>query len=182
MSRAVRGSLLVALTAFFLNPSFGCDGGEDFQYGAEEMRVAIEGTWNLTLSHSDGQEQVVTVAIAQGGGSPTAQATPGARRDLIRPAAACGTRTLIKSAGACTSSTEMPLAVSFVSGDEAFRTAEMRGTLVVHGLVFKQGQLGLVVGGHQISGTLSATGEATGLVIAFDGTRGGTATLTRVVR
>lgn len=181
MFQAARGSLLIAAAVFFLNPSFGCVEEPEFQYGAEEMRAAIEGTWDLTLSYSDGQEQVLTVAIAQGGGVPTAQATPGGGRDLIRSAAACGTRTLVKSASACSSSTEMPLTVTFVSGDETFRTAEMRGNLAVDSLIFTQGQLGLVIGGSQISGTLSAAGETSDLVIALNGGRSGTATLTRVV-
>ncbi len=173
---------MIAAAVFFLNPSFGCDGEPEFQYGAEEMRAAIEGTWNLTLSYSDGQQVVLTVAIAQDSGTPSAEATSDGHGELIRPAAACGTRTLVKSASACASSTEMPLAVTFVSGDETFRTAAMRGNLVVHSLIFTQGQLGLEVGGSQISGTLSAAGETSGLVIAFNGGRGGTATLTRVVR
>ena len=181
MTRAHRAVLwLVALAAFFVNPFFACVAEDHFEYGASEMRGAVEGTWDLTLSYADGQQQVVTIAVVQGTSASGSHAAADRGRGLVRVAAACGTRTLVASVGACESSTEMPLAVSFVSGEESLRTAAMSGNLAVHSLLFDQGELSLRIGTAQIDGTLSRAGAASGLVVAAsDGNRGGTATLVR---
>ena len=56
--------------------------------------------------------------------APTAPGATAARRAvgarLVRAAHACGTRTLVKGAGACTDESEMPLAVTYVAGDATF--------------------------------------------------------------
>jgi hypothetical protein len=181
MTKAYRSAFwVVALAAFFVNPFFACVAEDEFQYGAPEMRAAVEGTWDLTLSFSDGETQTVTLAIAQGSSAPGAQSSRGSGRGLVREAAACGTRTLVKSAGACSSSSEMPLAVSFLSGEDALRTATMSGNLVVHSLIFTQGNLLLRVGDIGIDGTLSSAGVASNLTIRPIGEgRTGSATLVR---
>ncbi len=85
-----------------------------------------------------------------------------AGRALVRGAYACGGRTLVKSAGACIDWSEMPLVVTYVSGDTAFSTAAMSGTFKVYGLVFTagdQGELALTIGPYQILMEVTADGS-----------------------
>ncbi len=181
MSLLNRPSLvLAALAAFFVNPMFACVVEPEFQYGVEEMRAAVEGTWELALTFSDGRAQAVTVAIEQDDApaSPTAAAA-GTERSLVRPAAACGTRTLVKSAEACGSSTEMPLAVTFLGGDESLRSTVMSGNFVVRSLLFSRGDLSIRVGDVLVVGTVSSAGEASDFVISTGAIRSGVATLVR---
>lgn len=171
---------LAALAAFFVNPFFACVVGEgDFEYGAEEMRAAVEGTWEVTLAFSDGRQQTLTVTLAQGDAptAPTTAVAP-ARPSLIRPAAACENRTLVKSAEACSSTSTMPLAVTFVSGDESFRSVAMSGQLWVPSTIFRSGHLQLRFGELQVMGTVTPAGEASGFGISNPGPIG-TATVVR---
>jgi hypothetical protein len=76
----------------------------------------------------------------------------------VRAAHACGTRTLIKEAGACIDVSEMPLAVTYVSGDAAFSSAEMSGSFSVFGLAFATGNLYLKIGAYQVMVPVHADG------------------------
>src|ERR1041385_7384436 len=75
--------VVFGLTALIVNPFFGCDALEGtFQYGAPEMRAAVEGTWKLRVpGHPE-----ATLTIAQ-----AAKAEHhAARASLVRSADACG--------------------------------------------------------------------------------------------
>jgi hypothetical protein len=142
---------LVPVAFFFLNPGVGCGSDEpQFDYGATEMRAAIEGDWSFTITSDAGAVTQVTVHVDQASATSGAAArAPG--RALVRAAYACGTRTLVKSAQACVDVTEMPLAVTYVSGDDAFATAALSGTFGVVGLSFAYGgDLVLNIGPYQI--------------------------------
>lgn len=175
----------IAGAVFFLNPFLACGGDPDFQYGPTEMRAAVEGTWDLDLLFSNGEQRAVTITIRQSETAMQAAAatnTPGqGRRAWIRPAAACGTRTLVRGAAACLDVSQMPLDVAFVSGDESYRSISMRGDFSIYSLVFTQGQLALLIGNTRIDGVVSPDGEASGLRI-LDSSGGGTATLARTAR
>src|SRR6185369_9810377 len=136
---------------FFLNPNVGCGSDEpQFQFGAAEMRGAVEGDWSFTITPSGGGATHVTVHIAQAAAvvdGSTAR-TPG--RTVLRAAYACGGRTLVRSAGACIDVSEMPLTVSVVSGDPVFSGAAMSGTFRVYGLSFAFGDLELMIGPYRI--------------------------------
>ncbi len=101
--------------------------GPRFNYGGDEMRAAVVGRWRATVS---GREYDLTID----------QATD---RDLTRveshgwvpTAGACGSRSLIKEAGACMDDTRMPLIVADAEGRLA------RGEFSVMGRDFHGGQL-----------------------------------------
>jgi hypothetical protein len=152
---------LVPIAFFFVNPGFGC--GTDapqFQYGAAEMQAAIAGTWTFNITPPGGAATEVTVQIDEADTAPgaTAQAS---ERSLIRAAHACGSRTLVKSAGACTDSSSMPLAVTFVSGDPSLMSAPLSGAFIVQGTIFQSGMLELTVGPYSIMASVSSDGTVT---------------------
>lgn len=163
-----RLALSLALLTFFLNPGFACTSSEDpeFKYGEAEMRAAVEGTWLLTLRASDGTLSETTLQIAE---SSKAQAfrttTPGGRyrTGVIRSAAACGSRTFVKSAGACTDLSEMPLEVAFVSGNPRFQNASLSGMLLIGSLTFVQGMINLGLGDVSVGATVAPDGTASPL-------------------
>jgi hypothetical protein len=68
------------------------------------------------------------------------------RTGVIRSAAACGTRTFVKSAGACVDMSEMPLDVVVTGGDPRFQTVASSGNLQIASLIFSQGTLDLKLG------------------------------------
>ena len=41
---------LLFIGFFFLNPGVACTGEPDYQYGAEELRAAVEGDWSLAMT------------------------------------------------------------------------------------------------------------------------------------
>lgn len=146
---------LVPVAVFFLNPNLACSDEPQYQYGADEMRAAVEGDWSLTITPDGGSASQVTVHIEQ---SPASLAARRPARAFVRAAEACGTRTLVKSAGACIDVTEMPLAVTYISGDPAFSSAANSGSFSVFGLAFAIGDLNLKVGAYQIRVTVHADG------------------------
>jgi hypothetical protein len=148
----------VPVAVFFLNPSFACSDEPQFQYGAAEMRAAVEGDWSFTITPDGGTATQVTVHLAQAATAPTATASRAPARAFVRAAQACGSRTLVKSAGACIDISQMPLDVTYVSGDSAFATATLTGNFSVYGLVFATGELGLVVGSYHLTVQVQADG------------------------
>ena len=170
-----RLALLPAFAVFILNPS-ACSQASDpqFQYGAEELRAAVEGTWDLTLKTDSGATATLALKFAQ---SASAGPASGARGDgvrgpaLLREAHACGTRTLIASAAACVDLSEMPLDVAFESGDTALDGAviwdeargrtSLGGYLRVYSLVFTQGELNLSLGDVRITAQILEDGTVT---------------------
>jgi len=136
---------VLPLAAFLLNPNLACGVGEpEFHFGATEMRAAFEGDWTFTFTPADGASTQVTLHLAQAA-MPIASRVPGDGGGLIRSAQACGTRTLIKGAGACIDSTQMPLTVTYVAGDPSFAAPGTRlsGNFTVYGLEFTGGTLRL---------------------------------------
>lgn len=151
--RLVRFAVVGA--AVVVNPLFGIASGPSF--GAAEMRTAIEGTWQVTVAGADGAEQVMRFTLAQG-------TEPGARtqerhasRAWVRAAEACGTRSLVRPAGACMDVTRMPLAVTRI--EEAGMEQEAPGELVVEGTRFETGALEATVGGLRLAATVAPGGE-----------------------
>jgi hypothetical protein len=80
---------------------------------------------------------------------------------LLRAAHACGSRTLVKSAGACTDISSMPLAITFVSGDPSLMSAQLSGTFMVPSTTFQSGMLELTLGPYSISATVGPDGTVT---------------------
>jgi len=149
---------VVPVAAFFLNPGLACTDEPEFQYGAAEMRAAVEGDWSFTITPDGGDATQVTVHVDQAATAPAATAARAPRKGLVRAAHACGTRTLVKGAGACSDISQMPLAVSYLSGDTAFSSATLSGMFTVWGLAFGSGDLDLRIGPYQILSRVSRDG------------------------
>jgi hypothetical protein len=147
---------LLPIAFFFLNPNLGC-GGPEFQYGAAEMRAAIEGDWSLMITPEGAPRSTVTWHLEQGS-EDKAQAARGGGPGLVRSAHACGTRTLVQSAGACSDSSQMPLAVTMVSGDPSFTGEGASGMLSVLGLTFVFGEVELTLGDRRVHFTIDPDG------------------------
>jgi hypothetical protein len=146
---------VLALPTFFLNPFFACDSSEpDFQYGATELRAAVEGTWSVTLTPVQGAPLQGTLQLDQAA-KPSA-ASLRRREGAIRSAHACETRTLFKTAEACDDGTTMPLKVSFVSGDTALNGGTLSGEFSVPGTIFEFGNLFLQIGSYRLSAKITA--------------------------
>ena len=174
--------------AFLLNPAFACggDSNDTYQYGAIEMRAAVEGTWSFSIAFDDGQQGTLTVKVAQADAVASAvsretrEASPSRRTGIVRSAEACGSRTLVKTAAACVSTTQMPLTVTFVAGDEIYRTATLVGSFNVLGTLFQQGEVVIAIGGSTyLGGTISPTGQFTAGTLSMPAA---TVTATRIGR
>jgi hypothetical protein len=150
-------SWLFLAAFFFLNPGFACGPGEaEYQYGAAEMRAAIEGDWALTIMPTSDTATELQVTIKQAT-SAAASASLAPELAFVRPAHACGDRTLLASANACISTTTMPLAVSVSPGGTAI-SGTLTGTFSVLGTTFGQGHLTLTLGERNVSATLAPDG------------------------
>jgi hypothetical protein len=148
----------VPIAVFFLNPTFACSPPEpQYQYGAAEMRAAVEGNWSFTITPQGGLPAQVTVHLSQ---SATAPAATSGRlnRMYVRSAYACGSRTLVKSAGACTDESVMPLDVTYVSGDASLGT-NLSGIFRVPGTIFDYGSLMLTIGPYQVNSDVNSDGS-----------------------
>jgi hypothetical protein len=179
-----RLALALPLAVFFLDPSFACgpSSGSEYRFDATEMRSAVEGSWSFSIAPDGGGAPVqVTVKMEQAAGTPTAAA--GRRgRGLVRAAQACGTRTLVKSASACTDVTEMPLTVTFVAGDAAFSSAPMSGTFTVYGYEFvtaAQTSLEIVLGPYHVHAQVEPDGTVDNPRIGPEGAAGSLTIVTR---
>lgn len=161
---------LFPVAVFFLNPAFACSGDPEFQYGAADMRAAVGGDWSLTITPRDaGVAMQVTVHVDQ---ATTTGPIGAGGHSLVRAARACGSRTLVKAAGACVDVSEMPLAVTYLSGDASFAAATMSGKLEVFGLTFAQGDLELKIGGYQVLAQVQSDGSVANPVLGPPGEPG----------
>jgi hypothetical protein len=167
---------VVGVAVLVLNPVFGVLDRPSF--GAEELRAAIEGTWRLTVRDEDGAERTVTFRLAQGseveGGHASARA-------LVRPAAACGRRTLVKSAGACRDHTWMPLEVTLIAEGGERPQAET-GELLVFGTRFDHALLEVSVAELRVSASVTPAGEVRSVSSLGDAGRALSSTLVRIAR
>ncbi len=163
---------LVPLAVFFLNPSFACSDEPQFQYGAAEMLAVVAGDWSLTITPDGVTTTQVTVHVDQAGTANDAGIARATGRGLVRAAYACGTRTLVKSAGACIDATQMPLVVTYVSGDTAFSTVAMSGSFLVPSLLFTGGDLTLTIGPYEILTQVNADGSLVNPYLWPSGTPG----------
>ncbi len=102
---------LVPVGAFFLNPDLRVLGRTAVPVrrrgDARRRRGRLVAS---TITPAGGTAMQVTVHIEQSPTAPTATAVRLPSRALVRAANACGTRTLVKSAGACIDESEMPRA------------------------------------------------------------------------
>ena len=144
---AVAGTL--ALAAFLVTPYFLYrDTG--FQFGADELRAAVEGTWQLEAPGLGSAPERTMVVIRQARNPMQLSAS----RGLIRSAEACGNRSLISSAEACIDTTEMPLELRAPNDGHVVG----RGRLFVTGLHFTGGELTMEIAGRAIVARITPHG------------------------
>jgi hypothetical protein len=160
-----RMAFTLAVIAFLLNPGFACSPSDDstqFEYGETEMRAAVEGTWEMVLQASSGARSSLTVQIAEATEKKDGSALlrPDRRRGLIRSAAACGSQSFIKPAGACVSESTMPIEVAYVSGDQRFQNVVMSGLFVIPSEKLIPGRIELQLGDMRASATVTPQGIA----------------------
>lgn len=155
MSRwLVAGAFL--FTALVVNPFYACrsQGPATYTFGIAEVRTAVDGAWSLSLPATEAQPaRTIALRLAVAAGpTHTSAASPG----LVPRAYACGSRTLVASAAACIDSTQVPLTVTLVDGDDT----PAKGALDIYGLRFDAGQLALELGGETVSAVLAPDGTA----------------------
>ena len=146
MKKALFG--VFGLAALVLNPFYACSVTKSFEFGAGDMRAAIEGTWVLATP-----ERAYTFQIEQAGATSSELDDQTSQASLIPSAHACGNRTLVRSAHACMESTTMPLVVKYA--DQA-----TRGSFEVYGSVFANGHLQINIDGHEVFSKVSSDGIA----------------------
>ncbi len=134
---------VVALAVLVLDP-LGFFGPR-FEYGEAEMRAAVVGRWHATVNGRD-----YDLAIDQ---ATDRDLTRVESHGWVPTAGACGTRSLIKEAGACGDGTQMPLIVADSEGRLA------RGDFIVPGLSFRDGWLKVDSDGLRFEVTLDAHGN-----------------------
>jgi hypothetical protein len=166
--------LAFATAAFLLNPNACSSPDPEYQYGEIEMRAAVEGTWDVTVTTPEGTTAEFSVLLKQGTAfGPTASsrgATPRSGKGFlgVREAKACGTRSFVAPAEACIDSSEMPLTVQFLEGDTALGntpiwdgsggTTALFGSFTVHSLIFQQGYLSLTLGSVKLNADVREDG------------------------
>lgn len=147
-------AVTLGIAALILNPWFGATSG--FDYGAPEMRAAIEGTWRLTLTPNGEPRREITFRIAQGAAASQPHASSHA---LVRAAAACGHRSLVRTAGACLDVSDMPLEITVLARGTPEGNVT-RGEFRVMATRFVAGYLDAHIADLLISASVTPTGQA----------------------
>lgn len=132
---AVVVAVVVAVGVLVLDP-MNFFGGPDWQYGEAEMRAAVEGTWELSVTDHKKQQKKWVLAIKQSDKAERAE------RGLVKSAAACGGRTFVRSAHACSATSQMPIEITVLEGDKV----PVSGRFYVEGETFTAGGLDVHLG------------------------------------
>lgn len=154
----------VAVAVFLVTPYYFFQRFTSHQFGEAEMRRAVEGTWTVELTPSEGERRSIMLVIEQARSAERAER----ERGWIRSAAACGRRSFIRDAEACADLSMMPLTLTALGDD---RPALLRGQLVVLGKVFDRGMLELEIDGRSLQAQISKAGDvlevsASGVAVA----------------
>ncbi|HWO24507.1 MAG TPA: hypothetical protein VNO30_37450 [Kofleriaceae bacterium] len=142
----------VAVAVFLITPYFLYQRVTAYGFGEAEMRRAVEGTWTLELTTAAGAQRSITLEIEQARSAARAER----ERGWIRSAAACGSRTFIRSADACVDASMMDLKLTAIGDD---RPTLLRGQLMVTGKSFQRGQLDLEIDGRLVVAQISSAGD-----------------------
>lgn len=109
---AVFGVALVA------NPYLACsNSNEDFTYSESEMKSAVLGTWQGTAD-IDGETVEFSLVLEQASAKSKTQSVSAPQ---VQPQ--CGSRSFVKPARACISTSQMPIVGTLTSGNPALNGA-----------------------------------------------------------
>jgi hypothetical protein len=136
---------LLAAAAFVLNPA-GCS-GPTFHFGAQDVAKAVAGTWTVTRG---GKSQTFFL-------EPVSVERHSARESLVPSAHACGTRSLMAEAGACTDTSRMVFDVLYADSKDLQGTARVE----VYGTTFARAHVhvNLLNDIESFDTVISSTGE-----------------------
>lgn len=156
-------SLVLGAAVLILDPMGLWDdaiGKPTFDYSEADMRQAVEGSWELTLTRQlDGkprEARTVRFTIVQA--TKQFEQLGQRSRGLVRSANACGSRTLVRSAAACIPTSSMPL--ELVALDAS--STKMHGQLMVIGASWFEARLDLRLGGElRVGAELDRHGKIT---------------------
>ena len=154
---AVVGAAVLVLSPWYL---FG------YHFDADDLRAAVEGTWQLTVTPPGAPAEALMFRLVQGREASGDEADAGVgethavRRGpgLVRPSDACGHRSLVRTAGACMDVTEMPLEVTLFAAVPRPGEA-MRGGFMVDGTRFEAGWLTVAIGDVSVQARVAPGGK-----------------------
>lgn len=155
---AILGLFAVALV---VNPYLACSssGDEDFTYSEQDMKAAILGDWQGN-AELDGISVPFTVSLEQASAKSKTQSVSA---PTVKPQ--CGSRSFVKPAAACASTSVMPLVGTVTSSNPALNGA-ITGELSASRILDKaQLQLQLE-DGKTLNGTLSDDEVSDGKIFA----------------
>ena len=99
--------------ALVINPYLACSSKEDFDYSESEMKQAVLGEW-VGTADIDGESADFTLSLQQASPKSTTQSVAAPK---VQPQ--CGSRSFVKPAAACTSTSSMPLVGTITSVNPA---------------------------------------------------------------
>jgi hypothetical protein len=157
-------AVAAALLAFVVNPGFGC--GEDFGFGEQEMRQAVEGTYDLGLPGETTPRATFTLRFGNSDLSAVQQAH-------------CSNRTFVASAGACSPSSSMSLVGDVTGGLASYQGQKVNGYFNAYGYQYQGGNLHIQFErGGRIAARVTSMNELTDVTLT-EGTSPQPATLVR---
>jgi hypothetical protein len=102
--------------ALVVNPYLACSSNEDgFAFSESDLKAAVLGTWQGTAD-IDGETVEFSLVLDQASAKSQTLSAP-----KVQPQ--CGARSFVKPAGACTSSTTMPVSGTLISVNPALNGA-----------------------------------------------------------
>jgi len=120
------------LVALMMNFMPSCSDEESFQFGEEELRAAVEGTWTGEISTDGGTPSMIELEIVESTIQQSKQSL-------------CESRSFFRPAEACVSVTTMSVKVVVSSDNDKLNSREFSGYFEVTGTEFQNGgfQLGI---------------------------------------
>ena len=161
---------IIGFAALIINPAVACGPNiaeDEFTYGETEMVTAVKGTWRVTFSRPDAPS-VITFTLDQGA-TPSAPSNGG----LTAPpglAPQCGTRTFVRPAAACSSTSQLALAAVVVEAEPPLDVSDGQGWFFVGGLNYTGGHLQLKIGpDFELNADLDASNAVTQSWVKWQG-------------
>ena len=160
MKKLLFGAALVAIGVIVLVAANPFESGQvEYSFDDSALRIAIEGTWHVTIDSSPPRELTLTIRQAKG-----EAATQHSSRSFVRAANACSHRTFVRSAEACLDVSELPIEVRIAGS-----STPTKGELLVLDPVFVESRLTIPLNANEtLFAKVSPIGEATDVSYSMD--------------